>query len=991
VTDRLLATLRDALGASYTIERELGGGGMSRVFAAIDTALARRVVIKVLPPERAGAVSAERFKREVQLAARLQHPHIVPLLAAGEVDGIPFYTMPMIEGESLRARIAREHELPVSGVMRILRDVADALTYAHAQAVVHRDIKPDNVLLTANHAVVMDFGIAKALAAARVDGRGESSEPTITQVGVALGTPAYMAPEQASADPNIDHRTDIHALGAVGYELLTGRPPFAGHSPQALLAAVISEEARPISDVRPSTPPALGALVMRCLEKRPADRPQSAAEVLRELETHATLTGSSAAAPPPAGGRRAALGLAAAVVLAATAFGVYRASRAPVAASASVITVMPFVPASPDTALARLGRDLVITVSTNLDGVGALRATDPFATLSRGAAGTMSAEAAASFVRHVGAGSFVMGSLLREADRVRVDFSLHTASGSQTLARGSVSAPLDSVSALSDSLTWSLLRQIWRRDQPPTPSVGGLTTKSIPALRAYLEGERARGDGRFGDAIAAFDRAIEADSTFWMAYLRNVSTRNWMFYPVDSALRRYRRHVDQLPDRERALIEAAATRGISGRIAAYRRVADRFPDSWNAFLGSGDLLFHNGGLLGLPLERARADLERVVTLNPRWTEAWQHLLYVAADAGAGADTILRIMHDLGYDSASAQQLGFRELQLYRLAERIAIDAKAIASPLADSAITGMKRGSATAVLAALTPSFATAWIGGVAAVPISSRALRAGLPERDAAGHRSALMWAWASRGAFDSALVAAEQHVLQSQSATSRLDVLRVAALADFTGAIEGEFERRFSGMSAAVAASPAIRAEAHWLRASLAALRKDTITLASSRSELRQAVSDSAGATSNAWLREIEAFAVALGGNQRAAADSLMAIEFELAESAAAGFTTAISRGAAARWLQAAGRSEDAERLMRWVGTYSPSRPLWAARIMMQPLVTLERARLAEARGDAVAAERFYQEFLRRFDRPMPAHKPLVAEAKTALLRLSRNRTGS
>ncbi len=219
----LQVRLQSALGAAYRIEHELGGGGMSRVFLARERELDRQVVVKVLPPEMAAGVNAERFRREIQLAASLQHPHIVPLLAAGHADDLVYYTMPLIEGESLRAKLAREGELPINETVRILRDVVDALAYAHAHSVAHRDIKPDNVLISGPHAVVTDFGVAKALS----ESTGKSS---LTSAGVALGTPAYMAPEQAAADPHTDHRCDIYAVGALGYELLTGRPPFVGTS-----------------------------------------------------------------------------------------------------------------------------------------------------------------------------------------------------------------------------------------------------------------------------------------------------------------------------------------------------------------------------------------------------------------------------------------------------------------------------------------------------------------------------------------------------------------------------------------------------------------------------------------------------------------------------------------------------------------------------------------------------------------------------------------
>ena len=285
--DDLRDQLQHTLGDNYTIERELGGGGMSRVFVAEEISLGRKVVVKVLIPELAASVNVERFRREIQLAAKLQHPHIVPVLTAGVSDGLPFYTMPFIEGESLRARLARSGELPVQEAAKILRDVLSALSYAHEHGVVHRDIKPDNVLLTANHAVVADFGLAKALSASTNPGS------SLTSVGVTLGTPAYMSPEQAAADPSTDYRTDIYSVGAMAYEMLTGQLVFSARSPQAMLAAQAIEKPEPVDKRRPSVPPALSSLIMRALEKRPADRPQSAAEMLGALEAAVTQSGAT--------------------------------------------------------------------------------------------------------------------------------------------------------------------------------------------------------------------------------------------------------------------------------------------------------------------------------------------------------------------------------------------------------------------------------------------------------------------------------------------------------------------------------------------------------------------------------------------------------------------------------------------------------------------------------------------------------------------------
>jgi tRNA A-37 threonylcarbamoyl transferase component Bud32/tetratricopeptide (TPR) repeat protein len=276
--------LKTIVGDSYRIEKELGGGGMSRVFLAEEVELARRVVIKVLPPEMAAEVNKERFHREIQLAAKLQHPHVVSLLTAGAEGDLLYYVMPYIEGESLRAKLSREGELPVGEAVRLLEEVVDALAYAHSEGVVHRDIKPDNVLLSRDHAVVTDFGVSKAVSAS-------SGASSLTSLGVALGTPAYMAPEQAAADPHTDYRADIYAAGAMAYEMLTGRPPFTAPTPQAVMAAHVSEVPEPVTRHRSAVSEALNALVMRCLEKKAADRWQSAAELVPLLKAMATPSG----------------------------------------------------------------------------------------------------------------------------------------------------------------------------------------------------------------------------------------------------------------------------------------------------------------------------------------------------------------------------------------------------------------------------------------------------------------------------------------------------------------------------------------------------------------------------------------------------------------------------------------------------------------------------------------------------------------------------
>jgi len=286
MTDALRDQLQTALGANYTLDRELGGGGMSRVFVARDETLARDVVVKVLAPMLAQELSTERFTREIKLAAALQEPHIVPVINAGAtIDGTPFYVMPFVRGASLRDRL--EHGLvPRDEAMRILRDVAQALAYAHERGIAHRDIKPENILLSSGTAVVTDFGIAKALQLSRTTSTDDRSRSGLTQTGTSLGTPAYMAPEQAAGDPNTDQRVDIYAWRVVAYELLAGKHPFAGRTtPQQIMAAHFSQKPASLAVTASAISPGVARLVMQCLEKDAADRPVSAEVLVAALDS----------------------------------------------------------------------------------------------------------------------------------------------------------------------------------------------------------------------------------------------------------------------------------------------------------------------------------------------------------------------------------------------------------------------------------------------------------------------------------------------------------------------------------------------------------------------------------------------------------------------------------------------------------------------------------------------------------------------------------
>ena len=345
-TDSALTT---AVADRYTIERELGQGGMATVYLARDLRHERLVALKVLRPELAASLGSERFLREIKLAAQLQHPHILPLHDSGEAAGFLYYVMPYVEGESLRARLARHGELPVHDALKILIEVTDALAYANGRGIVHRDIKPDNVLLSGRHALVTDFGVAKAVGEA-------TGRQQLTTAGIALGTPAYMAPEQATADPGIDHRADIYALGVLGYELIAGRPPFSGRTSQEVLAAQVTQPPPPLAALRPTCPPGLEGVLMRCLEKRPADRWQSADELLAQLEPLLT----------PSGGTTPAATRPVEAVMPPARSAPWRRWIAPAALFLAVAAVLAFFLNRPP-AEVRLGRRVQVTLDPGLE------------------------------------------------------------------------------------------------------------------------------------------------------------------------------------------------------------------------------------------------------------------------------------------------------------------------------------------------------------------------------------------------------------------------------------------------------------------------------------------------------------------------------------------------------------------------------------------------------------------------------------------------
>ena len=510
--------LQQALGDAYVIERELGGGGMSRVFVATETSLGRRVVVKVLPAEMSGQLSVERFRREISIAARLQHAHVVPLLTAGEVGGLPYFTMPYVEGESLRSRLVRQGELPLSEAVRILREVASALAFAHAHDVVHRDIKPDNVLLSGGAAMVTDFGVAKA-----VDAAATSGASSITSVGVALGTPAYMAPEQASADPNVDSRADVYAWGVMAYELITGQSPFAGRTPQAMLAAHLAELPEDVTRRRSATPGDLAVLVMRCLEKRPADRPQSADELVRSLDAIGTTSGGSG---QPVSRRDGAPGLRrpialAAVVIVVLAFAIWFAQRGATGATAPSgalsLAVLPIENVGGDPAKDYLADGMTSELANALRKTPGLQVAGDLSTFRF----KQARPAPAAIASQLGVRMLLTGKLQSQGGRIRLQMQLNDAGGKLLWSNKFDREDKDNF-ALQDEITGAIAAELRLVLTPATLAVTRAGRTANPQahdlyLRGVFEKNKLSEQG-LRRSLTYFQDALKLDANYAQAH-----------------------------------------------------------------------------------------------------------------------------------------------------------------------------------------------------------------------------------------------------------------------------------------------------------------------------------------------------------------------------------------------------------------------------------------------------------------------------------------
>ena len=624
---------------------------MSRVFLATEVALDRSVVIKVLAPELINEVMAARFRREFQVTAVLgQHPHILPVLSTGTNQGLLYYTTPYIEGESLRLRMQREGKLPIEEVVRILSELASALAFAHEKGIVHRDLKPENVLLSNGHAILADFGISSVLSGPRTPPPGGEGV-RLTELGMAVGTPGYMSPEQAAGDSQIDGRSDLYSLAVIGYEMLAGTPPFVGDSALAVMSAHLNATPKAVEALRPDTPPPLAAALGRALRKDPAHRFQSADEFRAAL---GGTTSGAAVAPPRARRRWGAIAAGATLLLAGGTWLAFRRherlERFP-----NLVAVAPFEAIGPELEVWREG--LVDLISTNLDGAGPLRAVAPSVVMRRAPART-DRNGARLLAERTHAGIVVYGSLIASGkDSVRVTATiLETTTGRSTDVQ--LRDEASRMDRLADSLSVAILRELGSTRAIGATRLASLGSSSLPALKAYLQGEQFYRRSDWDSAAFHYQRAVALDSTFAPALRHLSNALSWKLTPgVEVSHEGYQYALRAgalnhgLAPRESVLVAADSIFAalmlwkpgdpLPTRTRLVRRVTAlldegvrRFPDDPEMWFKFGDV-HHHFARFTFPsrssMRTAREAFERAIALDSAFAPAYIHQLELAAN------------------------------------------------------------------------------------------------------------------------------------------------------------------------------------------------------------------------------------------------------------------------------------------------------------------------------------------------------------------------
>ena len=638
MTTTLQDQLQQALGDLYVIERELAPGGMSRLFLATESSLERKVVIKMLPPETASDVSAARFHREVLMAARLQHPNILPVLTTGTAGDVFYYIMPYVAGESLRHRL-ESGRLPIGEALRVLREIADALALAHARGIVHRDIKPANILLQEGHAVVTDFGIARAVEEARL----ETTAERLTATGIGIGTIGYMAPEQLAGEKDLDERADVYALAVVGYEMLAGKPPFDRPTAQALVAAHLTESPPPLSEVAPDVPPVISAVIEKALAKSPADRYRTAAEFRDALDLQ--MTAAYQVLPARRRIPRAVVFGVSGVLVVAAAVAGYLLTRPP-KLDPNYLVIVPFNVQNADTSL----RQGMVVTMQRIAG-GWVKTTPPNRYLRNWRQSVADEESAATLAKRMGAGLAVFGTVAGiPGDSLSLTASVFD------VARGAklgVTYQRRGRTADLPRLTSDLIKDLRRELNKLKPLAAFRSTwleeTTLPALEAFLVGEQYYRRSAWDSATAYYQRAIDSDSTLALAHRHAGLALSWLHGVSDSLSRAYlaaaARHNTGLPARDSMLVVADAMRAslaafetdtgyfatVRGLFRTLRAARDSFPTDPEIWFALGDAYFHFGFGPGLsvPEDAILASLDSSIKYDSGFTPAYIHAIELA--------------------------------------------------------------------------------------------------------------------------------------------------------------------------------------------------------------------------------------------------------------------------------------------------------------------------------------------------------------------------
>ncbi len=939
--------LQDTLGSAYRIERELGGGGMSRLFLAHEATLHRQVVVKVLPPELASDMSVARFKQEIELAAQLQHPHIVPVLGAASGNDLLYYILPYLPDESLRHRLDREGRLPVAAAMVILNDIADALAYAHARGVIHRDLKPENILLAADHAVLTDFGVARALAEARSGGQ-------MTTSGFIVGTPGYMSPEQAAGERRIDERADIYALGVSGYEMLAGAPPFEGATAAALLAAHLTRTPKPLHEVRPEVPRHVSAAIQRALAKEPAQRFQNASELRRALSPDRSRRASPGIRP--ARWITALLGLAVAVTAGSTAYSLLHGRKA-ARLDANLIAIAPFNVLDPQLQLWREG--MVDLLARNLDGAGPLRTVPPTLSIRRfhGRADPLSAQALGNTS---GARLAVFGTLVRSGqDSVRITASIIDVASRGSLGEVELRGATDRLDALVDSVTLGLLRELGRTHAIGAARLASLGSRSLPALKLFLQGEQFFRRAVWDSALVYEERAIASDSNFTLALRRAGLSIQWARTNMDSVGRAYLARAGALnhglAPRDSVLVAADSVassiwslrgdlpwwRDVRRLLTTLENATARYPDDPQIWYELADARGHWAYVPGaqLPLSEIVRTFDRAIALDSAFAPAYYDAIPLTLDIGDSVAARRDMSRYLALSPTAVQGPGLRLAAELLDAPKQAPDA--VTRVLANASEAALYDGAA--VLGRWPDSAEVA-------VQIMQERIRRGLPVSPA----------WhLLRGHLREAA-----ELLRNRRRSLREEGIQLAMLGGSTEAAVRTARDWIAGPTPSYSLALAWWAMAHDTASLRAAVGRADSTVKAATSSWAGDIARYTAVSARAWL--------ALARSDTAEAVRV----FDTVPDTMCAWCYMMDAWPRARLLAAAGRLQDAAALLE-VQPAEWMNPIDIARV-------LDRARVHERLGNRARARSEYTFVANAWRNADPELQPLVAEARAGAERL-------